>query len=195
MTTYSVDPHFYDRFVASRLRAYGCPSQPEQGGAGAAANVEYALPDSDRQLRPLFSPDHTHGPQSDSLTHLQGTGTSILTRAALGPATTSNMSCRCSSRARLPRSSSDPALQWMLKTGLARCCRRTAIPRGAVIRSCCSFAIANGSGEPGRTGADVARLRGGSIVLCGWPSLGCAPSNGAALRRASPGLWADSSTR
>src|SRR4029077_20362035 len=52
-----------------------------------------------------------------------------------------------------------------------------------------SVAVADRTGRPGVAGSDAARLSGEAIVLCRGTKTWRAPSAGAALRRASDGLW------
>ena len=55
----------------------------------------------------------------------------------------------------------------------------------------CGDAVADGAGEPGRAGANAARLPGGRILFCGGQGHRGAPSDRSALRRTSLGLWRD----
>ena len=50
-------------------------------------------------------------------------------------------------------------------------------------------AVADRTGRPGVAGSDAARLSGEAIVLCRGTKTWRASSDGAALRRASDGLW------
>ena len=52
-----------------------------------------------------------------------------------------------------------------------------------------SVAVADRTGRPGVAGSDAARLSGEAIVLCRGTKTWRASSDGAALRRASDGLW------
>ena len=63
---------------------------------------------------------------------------------------------------------------------------------GGVGRDC---PLANGTGEPGRAGADAAGLPGRALLFQGGAGRGGAPSDRPALCRAGVGLWSDGSAK
>src|SRR5215468_7309893 len=72
---------------------------------------------------------------------------------------------------------------------------RIGAQRGGCDQVGCGGAVADGAGEPGRAGANTARLLGRPVVFCGDAGYRGAPSDCPALSRTGPGLWSDGGAR